>query len=140
MADAVIATLTGRIGLTVIVMALDVAGLPVGHAMFDVSKQSTMLPLTGVNEYVALVAPATVVPFTRHWYAGDVPPLVGVAVKVTDVPEQTGFAEAVITTLTAETGLTVMVIVFDVAGFPDGQLMFDVRTQLTAFPLTGVNA
>ena len=50
MADAVMAKLTGRIGLTVIVIALDVAGLPVGHAMFDVSIQSIMLPLTGVNE------------------------------------------------------------------------------------------
>ena len=87
-----------------------------------------------------MVAPVTVVLFTRHWYAGDVPPLVGVAVNITDVPEQTGFAEAVMATLTAETGLTAMVIVFDVAGFPDGQPMFDVRTQLTVFPLTGVNA
>ena len=30
----------------------------------------------------------TLLPFFFHWYDGDVPPLVGVAVKVTDEPEQ----------------------------------------------------
>ena len=39
-------------------------------------------------------------PFTFHWYEGLSPPLVGVAVKSTEVPEQTGFAEAPTKTLT----------------------------------------
>jgi hypothetical protein len=47
-----------------------------------------------------LVAPETATPFTFHCQAGVVPPFVGVAVQVTLVPWQTGFAEAVIETLT----------------------------------------
>ena len=35
-------------------------------------------------------------PFFFHWYEGDAPPLVGVAVKVTDEPEQVGLVPEVI--------------------------------------------
>ena len=77
-------------------------------------------------------------PFTFHWYAGVAPPLVGVAVKVTDVPAQTGFADAPIKTLTGRLGLTVIVIEFDVAGFPVGHVAFDVNTQVITSPLSGV--
>ena len=66
------------------------------------------------------------------------PPLVGVAVKVTDVPAHTGFAEAPIETLTGSNGFTIIVMVFDVAGFPVGHVTFDVSTQVTISPLTGV--
>ena len=38
--------------------------------------------------YVAALVP-TFAPFNFHWYAGVDPPLVGVAVNVTLVPEQT---------------------------------------------------
>ena len=54
--------------------------------------------------------------------------MAGVAVKVTDVPEQTGLAEADIDTLTGRFGLTVIVTVFDVAGLPVAQDRFEVRT------------
>ena len=33
-------------------------------------------------------------PFLFHWNAGEVPPFIGVAEKVTGVPEQTGFTDA----------------------------------------------
>ncbi len=56
--------------------------------------------------------------------------MVGVAVNVTDVPEHTGFAEAAIETLTDRFGFTVMVTVFDVAGFPVGQVALEVRLQI----------
>jgi hypothetical protein len=46
---------------------------------------------------------------------GVVPPFVGVAVKVTDAPEQTVVAVAAIDTLTARFGFTVSVAVFVVA-------------------------
>ena len=46
------------------------------------------------------MAADTLVPFTFHWYAGVVPPFVGVAVKVTLVPWHTGLAEAAIEMLT----------------------------------------
>ena len=66
-----------------------------------------------------------------------VPPLVGVAVKVTEVPEQIGFADAAIETLTGKFGFTVMVTVFEVAGFPVMQVAFEVKTQLTKSVLAG---
>ena len=78
----------------------------------------------------------TTMPFF-HWYAGKPPPLVGVAVNVTDVPAQIGFAEAAIETLTAFSAFTVIVIIFDVAGLPVGQVSFDVSTQVIASLLTG---
>jgi hypothetical protein len=53
---------------------------------------------------------------------------VGVAVKVTDVPAQTGFALAAIETLAATVGFTVMVTVFDVAGLPVTHPRLDVIT------------
>ena len=80
----------------------------------------------------------TLPPFTFHWNDGVVPPLTGVAVKVTDVLEQTGLADAAIVTLTGNIGFTVMVIGVDVAGLPVAQIAFDVRTTVTISPLTGV--
>ena len=66
------------------------------------------------------------------------PPLTGVAVNVTVVPAQTFVAEAVIETLTGSNGFTVMVTVFEVAGFPVGQVAFEVKTQVTIWPLVSV--
>ena len=64
--------------------------------------------------------------------------MVGVAVKVAEVPAHTGFAEAAIATLTGRFGLTIIVTVFDVAGFPDVQVSLDVSKQMTISPLEGV--
>ena len=57
--------------------------------------------------------------------------------NVTDVPAQTGLADGAIETLTARRGLTVMVTVLEVAGFPVGQVAFDVNIHVTASLLTG---
>ena len=76
-------------------------------------------------------------PFTFHWYAGVVPPLVGVAVKMTEVPEHTGFALADMDKLTGSNGLTVMETVFDVAGLPVVQVALEVSTQVTWSPFNG---
>jgi hypothetical protein len=65
--------------------------------------------------------------------------LIGVAEKVTEVPEHTGLVDAAIETLTGKFGFTVMVTVFEIAGFPVGQVALDVKTQETASPLTGTN-
>jgi hypothetical protein len=62
---------------------------------------------------------------------------VGVAVKVTLVPAQTGFAEAAIETETGSNGLMVMVIALEVAGLPVGQAMFDVSLQVITSLFTG---
>ena len=66
------------------------------------------------------------------------PPLVGVAVKVTDVPEHTGLADAAIDTLTGTVGSTVIVTVLDVAGLPVAQVLFEVSIQVTASVFTGI--
>ena len=65
------------------------------------------------------------------------PPLVGVAVNVTDVPEQIVFPGlAEILTLAVTLGFTVITIAFDVAGLPVTQVAFEVITQVTLFPFT----
>ena len=64
--------------------------------------------------------------------------MVAVAVNVTGVPGQTGLAEAAIHILTGRMGFTVMVKAFDVAGLPDGQVAFEVNSQVTMSLLAGV--
>jgi hypothetical protein len=56
---------------------------------------------------------------------------------VTDVPEQTGFAEAVMDMLTGKFGLTIIVTALEVAGFPLAHTAFDVSMQIMTSPLTG---
>ena len=59
--------------------------------------------------------------------------------KVTEDPAQIGLAETEIETLTGSKGLTVIVIAFEVAGFPLVQVTFEVRTQVTTFPFVRVD-
>ena len=66
LADAAIATLTGRIGLTVMFTALDVAGFPVVQSALEVRAQVSTLLFAGLNVYMALVAPVTFTEFTFH--------------------------------------------------------------------------
>ena len=74
-----------------------------------------------------------------HWYEGVVPPLVGMAVKSTEVPSQTGLASAEMLTLAVRIGLTVMVTEFEVAGEPakQGAALEVITTEITS-PLTGM--
>jgi len=66
-----------------------------------------------------------------------VPPFIGVAVNVTEVPSQIGLAEGDTETLTGRIGLTVMVIVLEVAGLLVAQSKLDIRIQLTTSPFIG---
>ncbi len=77
-------------------------------------------------------------PLTFHWYDGEDPPFVGVAVNVTDVPAHTGLAEAAIDILTGESAVTVIVTVFDVAGLPVAHVALDVSIHSITSPLAGV--
>jgi hypothetical protein len=61
-----------------------------------------------------------------------------VAVKVTDVPAQTGFNDAAIDTLTGRFGLTVIVIAFEVAGLPVAHVAFEVSSQVTTSVFEGM--
>ena len=63
---AAMLTLTGKLGFTVIVIALDVAGLPVTQAAFDVITHVTVFPFANVVVvYVGELVP-TFTPFTFH--------------------------------------------------------------------------
>ena len=65
--------------------------------------------------------------------------MIGVAVKVTLVPEQMvvpGFAAMV--TLTGRFGFTVMVMEFEVAGLPVAQVALEVSWQVTISPVASV--
>ena len=67
------------------------------------------------------------------------PPCVGEAVNVTDVPAQTGFAVGATKTLTGRFGLTLIVIVFEVAGLFEIQTdMEELRMLWTRSPLNGL--
>jgi len=76
------------------------------------------------------------VPFTFHWYEGVVPPLVGVAVKVTDEPEAAGLVPAVIAMLTdgATDGFTLIVILLLDAVVEVAQAEFEVIVHATTAP------
>ena len=52
-------------------------------------------------------------------------------VKETNVPAQTGLPDEEIVMDTGKLGLTDMVIALEVAGFPFGQIAFEVRMQDT---------
>jgi len=129
-------TLAGRFGLTVVVIGIDVASDAIKHGVaFDIiTTVTTSLFVNAAVVYVALVAPTISLPFSFHWYDGDVPPLVGVAVNVTLVPAQIVLFVAFDTmlTLAGRFGLTMVVIPFDVAGEPVKHgVAFDIITTVT---------
>lgn len=104
--------LATTLGFTVIVTVFEVAGDPDKQGVaFEVITQVTVFPFAReLFEYVVLLVP-TFVPFNFHWYEGVVPPLVGVAVNVTFVPEQIFVALALILTLAGKVGLMVTLVV-----------------------------
>jgi hypothetical protein len=67
-----------------------------------------------------------------------VPPLVGVGVKVTDVPEQTVEAEAPMLTAGVKAEFTVMVTGLEVAVGTEAQGAVEVITQDTTSPFASV--
>jgi hypothetical protein len=121
-------------GLTVIVTEFEVAGFPLIQLAFEVTIQLIMSPFARVEFVYVELLPPSLTPLIFHWKLGELPPLTGVAVKVTSSPEQIGFEDAEILILTGRLGLTVIVMVFDVAGLPLIQLALEVITQLTVLP------
>lgn len=67
-----------------------------------------------------------------------VPPLTGVAVKVTEVPAQTGLAEGAIDTPTGRFVFTVIAIRFETAGFPTAQVALEVMVHFIISPWRGL--
>jgi hypothetical protein len=95
--------------LTTIVIALLVAVAGEAQAELVRITRTTSPFAIVLLENVELLAPVFA-PFTVHWYAGVVPPFVGVAVKVTVLPEQIVVADAVKLTEDVTDGVTEMVI------------------------------
>jgi hypothetical protein len=65
--DAVITTFTGRRGLVVKPIRLELAGLPVAHVELDNKVQETVSPFRGTKLNIEFVAPETTVPPAFHW-------------------------------------------------------------------------
>lgn len=85
---AAIATLTGTPDVTDIVIVLEVAVFGEAHGSFEVRSQVTASASARAVLVKVGLPVLTTMPLTFQLYWGDVPPLVGVAVKVTDVPGQ----------------------------------------------------
>jgi hypothetical protein len=113
-------------------MEFDVAGEPVTQVTLDdITQVIISLFANVVDVYVEFVAPVIFVPFFIHWYVGNAPPLLGVAMNVTLDPEQIateGFD--VISILATTFDVTLMVIELDVAGEPVTHEELDVITQM----------
>jgi len=123
------------IEFTLIITAFEVAGEPAKQGVaLDVISQVITSPFANEPEVnVALFCPDTTTPFFVQTYAGESPPFVGVAVIVIELPEQIPVEDAAIKTLAVRTGLTVMLMLFEVAGEPVKHgVAFDVITQVTA--------
>ena len=86
-----------------------------------------------------MVPVPALIPLTFHWKVGEGPPLVGVAVKLTELPAQHGLGEPVIFTETGDNGFTTILMEFDVAGLPREQNASEVNTQVTTSPFAGAN-
>ena len=131
-------TLTGKLGFTFIVIPALVNGLPVAHVAFEVRTTVTTSPLVSVVLLNVLLFAPTLIVFTFHCYEGIVPPLVGVAVKVTLVPEQIVVALAATLTLTGKLGLTIIVTPTLVAGLFVAHVALEVNTTVTTSLLISV--
>ncbi len=84
-----------------------------------------------------MVAPGISIPPFFHWYPGDDPPLIGVAVKITVFPEQDGLEEGEIVIPAVSAEFTTMVTAFEVAGLPVAQFALELSTQVITSPLVG---
>lgn len=117
-------------GFTVIVISLltTVAGL--AHAKLVVMVQFTTSPLASVVLVYVLVLLPTILPFTFHTYVGVGPPLVGVAVNVTEVPAQIvlpGLTEILTAGVTGGDTVMVIVLLAIVAGVAHSALLVSVH-------------
>jgi hypothetical protein len=121
--------------VTVIVIALERAVPVVRQDSLEVNSQVTWSPLVRPGVEKALVLLPALLPFTFHWYTGEVPPLVAFAVNTTFVPEQMTFAEALIVTTGVSSEFTVMVTVLEATFATVTQPALEVISQLTWSPL-----
>jgi hypothetical protein len=101
---------------TVMVILFEVAVVVVTQVLLEVNTQLTTSPLFKPEVVKVLLLVPAFTPFTLHWKAGAEPPLVGVAVKVTDCPLQMVVLDVEIETAGVTGAFTVMVMALEVAG------------------------
>jgi hypothetical protein len=125
-------------GFTTIVIELEFAILEVTQVNEEVIvTDTTSLFARLADVKLGLFVPA-LTPLIFHWYAG-VPPSVGVAVNVTEVPAQIApDGAAVMLTAGVSGEVTIMVIEEEVAGLPVVQSALEVSSHVTTSPLRGV--
>ena len=126
------------VAMDVIDTVLEVAGDPVAQPRLDVITTVAFAFAVGVyvNVFEAPAAPCDV-PFKKNSKVA-VPPLVGVAVRVTEDPAQTFVAEALKETEAATAPVTLIVTAFEVAGEPVLHTAFETTTQVTTSPFAGL--
>jgi hypothetical protein len=88
--------------------------------------------------YTPLFEP-TGAPFNNHWYTGEDPPLVALAVKVTVVPAQTVVLLAATETVGVTTGCTVITTLLDVALVGAAHAASEVTIAETTSPFANVD-
>lgn len=116
--------------VTVIVTVFEVTVDEVTQAAFEANTQlTTSLFDKVVVVYVVLFVP-TFPPLTFHWYTGVLPPLVGVAVKVTDVPVQIFVLLATILIEAVTEEVTVIVIGLELTVNGLAQAAEDVKSKV----------
>src|ERR1017187_3302458 len=121
------------------VILFELAVVGDAHPLEEVSTQLTTSEFANaLLEQVLLFVP-TLLPFSFHWYEGETPPFVGVAVKVTLVPEQTVLEVfAAILTEGVTLPVTLIVTVFELAVDDVIHAALEVRIHVTRSPFTNV--
>jgi len=114
-------------------MLFDVAGDPETQFALEVIRTVTVSPAANALVVYSVLSVPTVFFPIYHWYEGVGPPLVGLAVKVTEVPRQIELFTALdwIDTLAGNVAFTVVIIVSDTAGDPLTQAKSEVITTVT---------
>jgi hypothetical protein len=132
---AAIVTVGVTLEFTVIVTGALLAVGAVVQLAFDVRTTVTASPFASDAEVKVELFVPVFDPLTFHWYEGVVPPLTGVAVNVTEVPEHIGPAgRAVTETVGVTFAFTTIVIGELLAVGVVTQVAFEVSTTATTSP------
>jgi hypothetical protein len=128
--DALTETVGAEVGFTVTAIGEDVAVVGDAQPELDVITTVTAsLFANAEDEYVLEFVPAFM-PFTFHWYDGVVPPLVGVAVNVIEVPAQMLVAVALTDTAGVTDVATLIVIELEVTVEIELHVALEVTSQV----------
>jgi hypothetical protein len=133
--SAIILTLTGRFGFTV--MGITLLTAVAGHWRLEVSCRLTLFPLANVVVVKVGVVTPVLVPSTSQSNNGLDPPFsILDAEKVTAFPSQVGLADATIVMTGVSVGFTVIVIVLLM--LVAGQVASEVTSRRITLPLVRV--